>query len=164
MVEPNNPQQQPASDEGAGSLHQSDKQQPQDEAEAKRVALAAKKRRTLINWMRVIALLFAGFFFLSQCGMSKHQAIAKIVESCIQNVPVATKWQQDLQQRGLQDADGRLVAQYCVCMWKEPLERLGVKQIQSFAKISSEERLRLLGGEAAFVARDKQCVANLHNN
>ena len=111
--------------------------------------------------MRVIALLFAGFFFLSQCGMSKHQAIAKIVESCIQNVPAAPKWQADLKQRGLQDPDGKLVAQYCVCMWKEPLNRLGVNQIRSFATISSEERLRLLGGAEAFTARDTQCIADL---
>ncbi len=135
-----------------------------DEAEAQRIALLAKKRKTLINWMRVIALMFAGFFFLSQCAMSKEQAIAKIVESCIQNVPAAPKWQADLQQRGLQDSDGRLVAEYCVCVWKEPLQRLGVKQIQSFAKISSEERLKLLGGADAFTARDQQCVANLKNN
>ena len=124
-------------------------------------AHAQKKRKTIVIWLRVIALLFAGFFLLSQCGMSKHQAIAKIVESCIQNVPAAPKWQADLRQRGLQDPDGKLVAQYCVCMWKEPLNRLGVNQIRSFATISSEERLRLLGGEEAFTARDAQCIADL---
>ena len=143
----------PADADGKSSLH--------NEAEAERLAKSAAKRRTLINWMRVIALLFAGFFFLSQCGMSKHQAIAKIVESCIQNVPAAPKWQADLKQRGLQDPDGKLVAQYCVCMWKEPLNRLGVNQIRSFATISSEERLRLLGSEEAFTARDTQCIADL---
>ena len=143
----------PADADGKSSLH--------NEAEAERLAKSAAKRRTLINWMRVIALLFAGFFFLSQCGMSKHQAIAKIVESCIQNVPAAPKWQADLKQRGLQDPNGKLVAQYCVCMWKEPLNRLGVNQIRSFATISSEERLRLLGGEEAFTARDTQCIADL---
>ena len=96
----------PADADGKSSLH--------NEAETGRLAKSAAKRRTLINWMRVIALLFAGFFFLSQCGMSKHQAIAKIVESCIQNVPAAPKWQADLKQRGLQAPDGKLVAQYCV--------------------------------------------------
>lgn len=125
------------------------------------LALRDKKRRTLINWLRVIAVLFAGFFFLSQCGMSKPKAKAAIVESCIKNVPFAANWQNTLQARGLQDGDGKLVAQYCVCMWDEPLQKLSAQQIQSFAKISDEERLNLLGGKDAFVARDQQCMANL---
>ncbi|QMT32498.1 hypothetical protein H3L97_07755 [Alysiella filiformis] len=125
------------------------------------LALKAKKRRTLIIWLRVIALLFVGFFFLAQCGMSKPKAKAAIVESCIKNVPFAQKWQNDLTARGLQDPEGKLVAQYCVCMWDAPLQKLSDKQIQSFAKISTAEQLALLGGEAAFTARDKQCVADL---
>lgn len=134
---------------------------PQDAAEAERSAQAAKKRRTLIMWLRVIALMFAGFFLLSQCGMSKPKAKAAIVESCIKNVPFAEKWQADLKQRGLSDPDNRLVADYCVCMWDEPLDKLSAEQIQSFAKIDAQERLRLLGGEAAFNQRDQQCLAAL---
>lgn len=130
------------------------------ESEAE-LALKAKKRRTLINWLRVIALLFVGFFFLAQCGMSKPKAKAAIIESCIKNVPFAEKWQADLKARHLQDPDGRLVAEYCVCMWDAPLQKLSDKQIQSFAKISTQEQLDLLGGEQAFAARDKQCVADL---
>jgi len=114
-----------------------------------------------VIWLRVIALLFAGFFFLSQCGMSKPKAKATIVESCIQNVPHAPKWQQDLAQRSLKDPDGTLVAQYCVCMWDEPLQKLSAQQIQSFAKISPEQQLALLGGADAFSKRDAQCIANL---
>lgn len=125
------------------------------------VALNSKKRRTIIIWMRVIALLFAGFFFLSQCGMSKPKAKASIVESCIKNVPFAANWQQALTQRKLADPDGKLVAQYCVCMWDEPLQKLSAKQIQSFAKISPDEQLNLLGGKEAFMMRDQQCMAAL---
>lgn len=131
------------------------------DAEAERLTEAAKKRRRLINWLRITALLFAGFFLLSQFGMSKPKAKAAIVESCIKNVPFAPKWQQDLQQRGLTDPDGKLVAQYCVCMWDEPLEKLSTEQIRSFAKTDSAERLRLLGGEEAFNRRDRECVAAL---
>lgn len=120
-----------------------------------------KKRRALINWLRVIALLFAAFFFLSQCGMSKPKAKAAIVESCIKNVPFAANWQNTLQSKNLTDPDGKLVAQYCVCMWDEPLQKLSAKQIQSFAKISADEQLALLGGKEAFHARDTQCMAHL---
>ena len=112
-------------------------------------------------WLRVIALLFAGFFFLSQCGMSKPKAKAAIVQSCVQNVPHAPKWQQDLAKRSLKDPDGTLVAQYCVCMWDEPLQKLSAQQIQSFAKISPAQQLELLGGAEAFSQRDAQCIANL---
>ena len=123
--------------------------------------IAQKKRKTIVIWLRVIALLFAGFFFLSQCGMSKPKAKATIVESCIQNVPHAPKWQQDLAKRSLKDPDGALVAQYCVCMWDEPLQKLSAQQIQSFAKISPAQQLELLGGAEAFNQRDAQCIANL---
>lgn len=129
-----------------------------DAAEAERLAQSAKKRRTLLIWMRVIALMFAGFFLLSQCGMSKPKAKAAIVESCIKNVPFAEKWQADLQQRGLTDPDGKHVVDYCVCMWDKPLDKLSAEQIQSFAKIDAQERLRLLGGEEAFNQRDRQCI------
>ncbi len=130
-------------------------------SEAERLALAEKKRRTLLNWIRVTALLFAGLFLLNQCGMSKPKAKAEIIESCVKNVPFAEKWQQDLQRRGLTDADGKLVRQYCVCVWNESLDNLNTKQIQSFASISAQERLALLGGEEAFNARDRQCIDNL---
>ncbi|MCG7656955.1 hypothetical protein [Wielerella bovis] len=132
--------------------------QPENAAQ---IEHSRKKRRTIIIWLRVIALLFALFFLLSQCGMSKPKAKAMIVESCIKNVPFAEKWQQDLAQRSLKDDNGKLVAQYCVCMWDEPLQKLSAKQIQSFSKISPQEQLALLGGEQAFVERDRQCVANL---
>lgn len=136
---------------------------PQQQPETPPAPSAAtqKKRRTIVIWLRVIALLFAGFFFLSQCGMSKPKAKATIVESCIQNVPHAPKWQQDLAKRSLKDPDGTLVAQYCVCMWDEPLQKLSAQQIQSFAKISPEQQLALLGGADAFSKRDAQCIANL---
>ena len=136
---------------------------PQQQPETPPAPSAAtqKKRRTIVIWLRVIALLFAGFFFLSQCGMSKPKAKASIVQSCIQNVPHAPKWQQDLAQRSLKDPDVTLVAQYCVCMWDEPLQKLSAQQIQSFAKISPEQQLALLGGADAFSKRDAQCIANL---
>lgn len=134
---------------------------PNTAPEQAELALKAKKRRTVVIWMRVIAVMFAAFFFLSQCGMSKPKAKAAIVESCIKNVPFAANWQNELKQRNLSDPEGKLVAQYCVCMWDEPLQKLSTQQIQSFAKISSAEQLQLLGGQEAFSARDKQCIAAL---
>lgn len=124
-------------------------------------SLKAKKRKTIVIWLRVIALLFAGLFLLSQCGMSKPKAKAAIVESCIKNVPFAEKWQKDLVQRNLKDENGKLVAQYCVCMWDEPLQKLSAQQIQSFAKISASEQLNMLGGEKAFQQRDVKCINHL---
>jgi hypothetical protein len=124
-------------------------------------APAAGRHKTIVIWLRVAALLFAALFFFSQCGMNKPKAKASIVESCIKNVPLAPKWQQDLAVRSLKDANGNLAAQYCLCMWDAPLEKLSTEQIRSFAKITPQEQLNLLGGEAAFVQRDKQCLADL---
>lgn len=123
--------------------------------------LKAKKRRTLIIWLRVIALMFAAFFFLSKCGMSKSDAKIAIMESCIKNVPFSPQWQAALKSRNLTDGGERMAADYCVCMWNDPLQKLGVKQIQSFAKISQEEQLNLLGGKEAFIERDKMCMDKL---
>lgn len=118
------------------------------------------KYRTLIIWLRVIALMLAAFFFLSKCGMSKSDAKIAIMESCMKNVPFAPQWQQALQQRNL-TSNERMVADYCICMWNDPLQKLGVKQIQSFSKISQEEQLNLLGGKEAFIQRDQMCMDKL---
>lgn len=134
---------------------------PPSETPDPSMALAAKKRRTLINWLRVTALLFAVFFFLSQYGMSKPRAKSAIIQSCIQNVPFSARWQNDLSKRALKDPDGQLVRQYCTCMWDEPLQKLNTEQIQSFAKLSPSEKLNLMGGEAAFTQRDTQCLNQL---
>lgn len=138
--------------------------QLEQDDEARRVAHAAKKRRTIVNWLRVIAVLFAGVFFLGQCGMSKPKAKAAIVESCIKSSRAgafAEVWQRELAQRGLQDDDGKLIADYCVCLWDEPLQKLSDKQIQSFSKISAQEQLALIGGEQAFNQRNQQCTDRL---
>ena len=119
------------------------------------------KIRTLRIWLWVVALLFAGFFFLSQCALSKPKAKQAVVESCIKNIPFSEKWQADLQAKGLAGQSDKLIQSYCVCMWDEPLEKLTEKQIQSMSKMSAEEQLDLLGGAAAFEARDKQCVDGL---
>ena len=119
------------------------------------------KIRTLRIWLWVVALLFAGFFFLSQCALSKPKAKQAVVESCIKNIPFSEKWQADLKAKGLAGQSDKLIQSYCVCMWDEPLEKLTEKQIQSMSKMSAEEQLDLLGGAAAFEARDKQCVDGL---
>ena len=119
------------------------------------------KIRTLRIWLWVVALLFAGFFFLSQCALSKPKAKQAVVESCIKNIPFSEKWQADLKAKGLAGQSDKLIQGYCVCMWDEPLEKLTEKQIQSMSKMSAEEQLDLLGGAAAFEARDKQCVDGL---
>lgn len=121
----------------------------------------SRRYRAIMIWLRVIALLFAGLFFLSQCGMSKPRAKAAIIDSCIKNVPFALHWQQQLQSRKLQDSEGKLVGEYCRCMWDEPLQKLSAEQIRSFAKLDAPQQLALLGGEAAFTARDTQCLNTL---
>ena len=123
--------------------------------------IAQKKRKTVVIWLRVIALLFAGFFFLSQCGMSKARAQNAIMESCIQHVPSHPKWQADLQARSLKDDSGDLAQQYCVCMWREPLDKLSSEQIQSFPKLNPQQQLDLLGGEKEWNRRDQQCLDGL---
>lgn len=122
---------------------------------------AKAKIRTIRIWFWVILSLLAGTFFLSQCAMSKPRAKQTIYESCVKNIPFAEKWQADLKQRGLADEKGRLVAQYCACMWDEPLDKLTEKQLRSFGKINPQEQLELLGGASAFEARDRQCIADL---
>ncbi len=129
---------------------------PEARAEAKRKAKG--KIRTIRIWLWVIASLFAATFFLSQCAMSKPKAKAAIVESCIQNVPYAPKWQADLQSMGLADDNGRLVAAYCLCMWQEPLDKLNPKQLKTFSSLQPQQQLDLLGGADAFNKRDKQCL------
>ena len=125
-----NPVAEAAEDGGQSSLKSETAAPPLDEA----ALLRAKKRRTVIIWLRITALLFAGFFLLSQCGMSKARAQNAIMESCIQHVPSHPKWQADLQSRSLKDDSGALAQQYCVCMWREPLDKLSSEQIQSFPK------------------------------
>ena len=128
--------------------------------------LAARKKakakiRTIRIWAWVILALLAATALLSQCAMSKPQAKQKIIESCVKNIPFAEKWQNDLRARGLDSNNTRLAADYCKCMWEQPLEKLNGKQISSFGKLGAQEQLDLLGGAHAFEARDKQCVADL---
>ena len=130
-----------------------------DNAEKERRTKA--KIRTIRIWLWVIALLFAGFFFLSQCAMTKPQFKARAVESCIKNVPFTDKWQADLKALGLNNHSEQLIADYCVCMWDKPLDRLTPKQIENFSSLSPQQQLDLLGGAAAFEARDKQCISSL---
>ena len=120
-----------------------------------------KKRRAIIMWLRVIAIMFATFFFLSQCAMSKPKMKAAVIESCMKNVPFTANWQQALQSKQLTDPDQKLIQQYCVCMWDEPLQKLSDKQLQSLSKLSATEQLNLLGGEQAFARRDQQCLQSL---
>ena len=63
--------------------------------------------------------------------------------------------------RGLGGQSAQVIEDYCVCMWDKPLEKLTEEQIQSMSKISAQEQLDLLGGSAAFEARDRQCIADL---
>ena len=131
----------------------------EEQAEARKKAKA--KIRTIRIWVWVILALLASTALLSQCAMSKPQAKQKIIESCVKNIPFAEKWQNDLQARSLDSNNTYLAADYCKCMWEQPLEKLNGKQISSFGKLGAQEQLDLLGGAHAFEARDKQCVADL---
>ena len=135
------------------------KMSTEEQAAARKKAKA--KIRTIRIWAWVILALLAATALLSQCAMSKPQAKQKIIESCVKNIPFAKKWQNDLQARGLDSNNTRLAADYCKCMWEQPLEKLNGKQISSFGKLGAQEQLDLLGGAHAFEARDKQCVADL---
>ena len=139
--------------------------EPKNEMSTEEQAAACKKAkakiRTIRIWAWVILALLAVTALLSQCAMSKPQAKQKIIESCVKNIPFAEKWQNDLQARGLDSNNTRLAADYCKCIWEQPLEKLNGKQISSFGKLGAQEQLDLLGGAHAFEARDKQCVADL---
>ena len=139
--------------------------EPKNEMSAEEQAAVRKKAkakiRTIRIWAWVILALLAATALLSQCAMSKPQAKQKIIESCVKNIPFAEKWQNDLRARGLDSNNTRLAADYCKCMWEQPLEKLNGKQISSFGKLGAQEQLDLLGGAHAFEVRDKQCVADL---
>lgn len=135
-------------------------EQPQASPEEQR-RRAKAKIRTIRIWFWVVMALFAGFFFLSQCALSKPKAKQAIMDSCVKNVPFSEKWQAELKAQGLEGQSDEVIGAYCTCMWDEPLEKLTEKQIQSMSKISAQEQLDLLGGAAAFEARDNQCMANL---
>ncbi len=135
---------------------------PAEEGEkAEQTRRAKAKIRTMRIWFWVVMLMFLGFFALSQCAMSKPKAKETIIESCVKNVPYSEKWQQDLQANGLAGQSDKVILDYCVCMWDEPLEKLSHNQLQSMGKLGANEQLELLGGADAFNARDKQCVAKL---
>ena len=144
-------------------MAETDKLPPDFEAAAQAASLkkAKAKIRTIRIWLWVVALLFAGFFFLSQCAMSKSKAKAAIVESCMKNVPFTDKWQADLKAKGLSGQSDALIQDYCICMWNEPLDKLTDKQIRSLSDMNAQDQLNLLGGARAFEQRDKQCVAAL---
>lgn len=139
--------------------------EPKQETAAEEQAAARKKAkakiRTIRIWGWIIMSMLLGFYFLSQCALSKPKAKQAIIESCVKNIPFSDKWQADLKARGLEGKGEQVIADYCICMWDAPLEKLSQKQIQSFGKISANEQLNLLGGVEAFEARDKQCVAGL---
>lgn len=131
------------------------------EEQAAKLKKAKAKIRTIRIWGWIIMSLLLCFAFLSQCVLSKPKAKQAIIESCVKNVPFSDKWQADLKTVGLEGKSEQVIGDYCVCMWDEPLEKLSEKQIQSLSSLDSQGRLDLLGGAAAFEARDRQCVAGL---
>lgn len=131
------------------------------EEQAAKLKKAKAKIRTIRIWGWIIMSLLLGFFFLSQCALSKPKAKQAIIESCVKNIPFSDKWQADLKTVGLEGKGEQVIGDYCVCMWDEPLEKLSEKQIQSLSSLDAQGQLDLLGGAAAFEARDRQCVAGL---
>lgn len=132
-----------------------------EEEKAVKLKKAKAKIRTIRIWGWIIMALLLGSFFLSQCALSKPKAKMQIIESCVKNVPFSEKWHADLKAQGLDDKAGEIIEPYCTCVWNEPLEKLSEKQIRSLSKLNAHEQLELLGGAAAFEARDKQCIAGL---
>lgn len=139
-------------------MEHKDKQEVSPEEERRK---ARAKIRTIRIWAFIVLSLLAVFGLLSNCALSKPKAKQAIVDSCVKNVPFSEKWQADLKTAGLEGQSERVINDYCICMWDEPLEKLSEKQIQSLSSISPQEQLNLLGGVQAFEARDKQCVASL---
>lgn len=131
------------------------------EEQAAKLKKAKAKIRTIRIWGWIIMSLLLGFAFLSQCALSKPKAKQAIIESCVKNIPFSDKWQADLKTVGLEGKGEQVIGDYCVCMWDEPLEKLSEKQIQSLSSLDAQGQLDLLGGAAAFEARDRQCVAGL---
>ncbi|STZ75716.1 hypothetical protein [Bergeriella denitrificans] len=131
------------------------------EEQAAKAKKAKAKIRTVRIWGWIIMAMLVSFFFLSKCAMTKPEFKQSVIDSCIKNIPFSDKWQADLKARGLEDQSQAVVADYCVCMWEEPLEKLSYQQVENFSKISAQEQLDLLGGSEAFEARDRQCIAGL---
>ncbi|MCP1660818.1 hypothetical protein [Neisseria perflava] len=135
--------------------------QPTPEEQAAKAKKAKAKIRTIRIWGWIIMGLLVCFVFLSKCAMTKPEFKQSVIESCVKNVPFAEKWQADLKAQGLAGKSDQVISSYCTCMWDEPLEKLTYQQVQNFGKLSAQEQVDLLGGNAAFEARDKQCVAGL---
>ncbi|WP_037585760.1 hypothetical protein [Stenoxybacter acetivorans] len=120
--------------------------------------------RTIRIWLWVTAALFATAFFLSQCAMSKPQVKAEILSACIKNSPFNPQWADELAKHGLSNQSAQVPEPYCRCMWEETLDGMSTKQIEQFAKASSEDKLKQLGGETMMMQRHEQCLEKIKPN
>ncbi|QEY24776.1 hypothetical protein [Neisseria animalis] len=138
---------------------QTNPQTPEEQAAKTKKAKA--KIRTVRIWTWIVMSLLISFFFLSKCAMTKPEFKQSVIDSCVKNIPFSEKWQADLKAQGLEGQGNKVIADYCVCMWDEPLEKLSYQQVENFGKLSAQEQVDLLGGSAAFEDRDRRCVAGL---
>lgn len=127
-------------------------------------AAGRKKIRTIRIWLWVIALLFLGFGLLSRWALTPAQTSARIVESCIKNMPFAPQWEADLAQHGLTGQTERVIEPYCRCVWEEPLSKLTAADIRAFPEMSPQEQLAKLGGSDVFLQRQTQCLVQQKAN
>lgn len=131
-------------------------------SEQEKAALRQKSKgkiRTIRIWLWIIALLFLSFGLLSRCALNSAQLQSTVVDSCVKNMPYSPQWEQDLAKHGLSGQSERIILPYCRCVWEEPLNKLSEHDIRHFPEMSAQEQLAKLGGEAAFLARQTQCLA-----
>ncbi|MDO4694613.1 MAG: hypothetical protein Q4A62_08340 [Eikenella sp.] len=129
---------------------------PEQQAEYRH---SRKKIRTIRIWLWVIALLFLGFGLLSRCALSPSQASARIVESCVKNMPFAPQWESDLAKHGLTGQTERVIEPFCRCVWEAPLSKISHEDLRHFSAFDAATQLEKLGGEQAFLQRQEQCLA-----
>ena len=122
-------------------------------------AARRKRRRTLIGWLAVTAVLALTFALVPRLyAPDKADISRRIVEACIQNMPAVPQWQADLAKHGLTGQSERVLEPYCRCLWEEPVQKLSTEDIRSLPKLSPQQQLDKLGGEA-FLQRQEQCLA-----
>lgn len=118
-----------------------------------------KKIRTIRIWLWVIALLFLGFGLLSRWALTPAQTSARVIESCVKNMPFSPQWENDLAQHGLSGQTERVIEPYCRCVWEDPLSKLTDADIRAFPNMAPQEQLDKLGGAEAFLQRQNRCLA-----
>lgn len=127
--------------------------------------MTLKKSTQIRIWILIIAGIFLILGLFSQCAMNKPQAIASMVNGCVQNVPLSKIYQADLQRFGIKENTPELAQHYCRCTIEKPLQNLTDKEIRHLfsRRTSSQQFMEKLGGEKATQQRNDDCLLQWKN-